>query len=262
LTDTWNPTQYDKFQREREQPFFDLLALVRQTPGMRAVDLGCGTGRLTRVLHEQLHARETTGIDRSARMLDQSREASTPGLVFEEGKIEDFPGARGAYDLIFSNAAYHWIEDHPALLARLAGALTPSGQLAFQVPAQHHQPSHRIAEDLTGVEPFRTALNGWHRPQPVLEPHEYASLLYALGFPAPVVRLHIYPHVLAGPEEVVEWMKGTLLTEYERHLPGDLYGAFVDAYRARMLQHLGNARPFFFPFRRILCWGQRAGIGD
>jgi trans-aconitate 2-methyltransferase len=262
VTDTWNPAQYDKFQREREQPFFDLLALVRPTLDMRAVDLGCGTGRLTRALHEQLHARETTGIDRSARMLHQSRDASTPGLVFEEGKIEDFPGARGAFDLIFSNAAYHWIEDHPALLARLAGALTPSGQLAFQVPAQHDQPSHRIAEDLTGVEPFRTALNGWHRPQPVLEPHEYASLLYTLGFPAPVVRLHIYPHVLAGPEEVVEWMKGTLLTEYERHLPGDLYGPFVEAYRARMLQHLGNARPFFFPFRRILCWGQRARTRD
>jgi len=268
VTDTWNPTQYDKFQREREQPFFDLLALVRPAPGMRAVDLGCGTGRLTRALHEQLHARETTGIDRSARMLvgvdPQVRPHPEPtlGLQFEIGTIEEFPGARGAFDLIFSNAAYHWIEDHPALLARLAGALTPSGQLAFQIPAQHDQPSHRIAEDLTGVEPFRTALDGWHRPQPVLEPHEYASLLYALGFPAPVVRLHIYPHVLAGPEEVVEWMKGTLLTEYERHLPGDLYGPFVEAYRARMLRHLGNARPFFFPFRRILCWGQRAGIRD
>jgi trans-aconitate 2-methyltransferase len=261
-SDTWNPTQYDKFQREREQPFFDLLALVQPAPGMRAVDLGCGTGRLTRALHEQLQARDTTGIDRSARMLEHSRDASTPGLRFEEGRIEDFPGARGSFDLIFSNAAYHWVEDHPALIARLAGALTPSGQLAFQVPAQHDQPSHRIADDLTDVEPFRTALSGWHKPQPVLEPHAYASLLFSLGFAAPVVRLHIYPHVLAGPEEVVEWMKGTLLTEYERHLPADVYPTFVEAYRARMLQHLGGARPFFFPFRRILCWGQRAGTRD
>ena len=283
MTDTWNPTQYDKFQREREQPFFDLLALVRPAPGMRVVDLGCGTGRLTRTLHEQLHARQTIGIDRSARMLvgaDTLRLArpelvegrarsgqahdrryddeATSGLEFELGTIEAFPDGRGAFDLIFSNAAYHWVEDHPALLARLAGALTPSGQLAFQIPAQHNQPSHLIAEDLTAVEPFRSALNGWHRPQPVLEPHEYASLLYSLGFTAPVVRLHIYPHVLAGPEEVVEWMKGTLLTEYERHLPADLYGPFVEAYRSRMLQHLGNTRPFFFPFRRILCWGERS----
>ena len=34
MTDTWDPAQYDKFQREREQPFFDLLSLVRPGPGM------------------------------------------------------------------------------------------------------------------------------------------------------------------------------------------------------------------------------------
>ena len=165
MTDTWNPTQYDKFQREREQPFFDLLALVRPAPAMRVVDLGCGTGKLTRELHARLGARETIGIDRSPKMLEGTRTASLPaGLTFEAGSIEDFPGPRGAFDLIFSNAAFHWVEDHDALLAHLAGALAPSGQLAFQVPAQHDHPSHRTAEALTGVEPFRSALGGWHRP--------------------------------------------------------------------------------------------------
>ncbi len=92
MTDTWNPAQYDKFQREREQPFFDLLSLVRPAPDMRAVDLGCGTGRLTRALHEHLRARETTGIDRSSRMLEESQhEAAPPGLRFEVGTIEAFP---------------------------------------------------------------------------------------------------------------------------------------------------------------------------
>ena len=92
VTDTWNPAQYDKFQREREQPFFDLLALVRPATEMRIVDLGCGTGKLTRLLHERLQARETIGIDRSARMLEQSQQAGgCPGLIFETGTIESFP---------------------------------------------------------------------------------------------------------------------------------------------------------------------------
>src|SRR6266508_4009013 len=135
MTDTWNPAQYDKFQREREQPFFDLMSLVRPTPRMRVVDLGCGTGKLTRLLHEQLQARETIGIDRSARMLEDSRQRDLPpGLTFETGTIESFPGTRGAFDLIFSNAAFHWVEDHASLLARFVSALNPSGQLAFQVP--------------------------------------------------------------------------------------------------------------------------------
>lgn len=259
-TDTWNPAQYNKFQREREQPFFDLLAMVQPSPNMRAVDLGCGTGQPTRILHERLSARETVGIDRSPNMLE--RQASAPplaGLRFEVGTIESFPGDRGAFDLVFSNAAFHWVSDHRTLLRRLAGALHPQGQLAFQVPASHDQPSHLVAEELAGAEPYKPAFNGWHREQPVLAPEDYARLLFDLGFDAPQVRLVVYPHVLAGPEEVVEWMKGTLLTEYQRHLPRELFDRFVTDYRARLLARLDARRPLFFPFKRILCWGRRSG---
>src|SRR5207245_2913265 len=125
MIDTWDPRQYDKFQREREQPFYDLLALVHRSPGMRIVDLGCGTGKLTRVLHDRLEARETVGVDRSEKMLEPARSDTLPnGLRFEVGTIESFAerAGRGAerVDLIFSNAAYHWVDDHDALLRRLA----------------------------------------------------------------------------------------------------------------------------------------------
>src|SRR5438067_13041656 len=101
--DPWNPTQYEKFQREREQPGIDLIALVRAEPGMHAVDLGCGTGRLTRRLHARLEGGTTVGIDRSARMLETARgEALPTGLSFECRDIESFQ-ATAAYDLIFSN---------------------------------------------------------------------------------------------------------------------------------------------------------------
>jgi trans-aconitate 2-methyltransferase len=131
--DPWNPDQYAKFAREREQPFHDLLAMVRPAPDMRVVDLGCGTGRLTRMLHERLHARETIGVDRSARMLDVAREVGgAPGLRFENASIEDFAFDEGSCDLVFSNAALHWVDDHDSLFARLASALAPGGQLAVK----------------------------------------------------------------------------------------------------------------------------------
>ena len=254
--DTWNPTQYDKFRREREQPFFDLLALIKPAPDMRIVDLGCGTGKLTALLHERLHARETVGVDRSARMLEAAGTGAPAGLRFEVGTIEAFDARRG-YDLIFSNAAFHWVEDHDALIPRLAAALEPGGQLAFQVPAMHDAASHTVAEELTAVEPFRTALDGWRRPQPVLSPGAYALLLHRAGFVAQHVRLVVYPHLLESREEVVEWMKGTLLTEYERHLAPRLFDRFVDEYRASLLAKLDARRPFFFPFNRILCWARK-----
>ena len=256
-TDAWNRQQYDKFQREREQPFFDLLALVRPGPGMRVVDLGCGTGKLTRVLHDQLGARETLGIDRSASMLAPTREATLPpGLRFEAGTIEEFIGGR--WDLIFSNAALHWVDGHEALLTRLAALLAPAGQIAFQVPAQHDTLTHQLAEALAAEEPFASAFGGWRRSQPVLAPDAYARLLYSCGFSEPKAQLIVYPHVLAGREDAVEWVKGAMLTDYQRHLPAAVFEAFVDEYRRRLLAQLDAGRPFFYPFKRILCWGQRA----
>jgi trans-aconitate 2-methyltransferase len=236
---------------------------------MRAVDLGCGTGKLTRVLHDRLGARETIGIDRSEKMLESTRGRPLPrGLRFEVGTIETFAAAGSAeaprdarenrYDLIFSNAAYHWIEDHDALVQGLVRLLAPGGQLAFQVPAQHDDATHVTADELERTEPFRTALGGWRRVHSVQPPDRYARLLYRSGFGDPNVRLIVYPHVLASREAVVEWMKGTLLTEYGRRLPADLFERFVEEYRGRLLPQLDAAQPYFFPFKRILCWGQRS----
>jgi trans-aconitate 2-methyltransferase len=271
-TDTWDPRQYDKFQREREQPFYDLLAMIRPDAGMQVVDLGCGTGKLTRVLHQRLQARETIGIDSSASMLAATRQApQVAGLRFEEGTIEAFAGraARGrsaaaevadaAPGLIFSNAAFHWVENHDALVPALFARLAPGGQLAFQVPAQHEDPSHVVAQELAADEPFRSALGGWRKPQPVLTAEAYARLFYKSGFTDTNVRLIVYPHVLAGRADVIEWMKGTLLTEYARHLPAELFEGFLDEYRTRLVARLDAAEPFFFPFKRILCWGIRPG---
>jgi trans-aconitate 2-methyltransferase len=262
MADTWDPAQYDKFQREREQPFHDLLELIQPRAGMRVVDLECGTGKLTGTLHERLSAGETMGIDRSDSMLASARSGvRRPGLHFSVGTIEAFvaePSSAAGWDLIFSNAALHWVDDHEALIARLAGLLAPSGQLAFQVPAQHDALPHRVADELAAVEPFASAFGGWRRSQPVLEPDEYARLLYRCGFAAPKVRLIVYPHVLASREDVVEWVKGTLLTVYKRQLRADVYDEFVREYRLRLLARLEDANPYFYPFKRILCWGQRS----
>ena len=259
VPDPWNPDQYGKFEHERKQPFYDLLAMVRPAAGMRVVDFGCGTGKLTRELHAQLQPRETIGIDRSRRMLDKARKTELPpGLGFQVGDIELFPDGMSGYDLIFSNAALHWVEDHEALFARLAAALAPNGQLAVQMPAMHDEISHLVAAEIFEAEPYQSASGGWRKPQPVLSPGAYARLLFHLGFSDPVVRLIVYPHVLAGPDEVVEWVKGTLLAEYSRHLPPDVYERFLAEYHAHLLERIGSERPFLFPFKRILLWGQRA----
>lgn len=252
----WNPEQYARFQRERAQPFFDLLDLVQPRPGMRVVDLGCGPGELTRELHHQLGARETLGIDSSPAMLAKSAAFAGDGLRFAEGDIGAFAG-EGQYDLVFSNAALQWVPDHEALLRCLTAALALGGQLAVQVPANHDHPSHTIAAEVARESPFREALGGHVRQPPVLAPEAYADLLHRLGFRKQHVRLQVYPHELESREAVIEWVRGTLLTDYQKRMPAELWPAFLDRYRERLLPALADTRPYFYPFKRILFWGAR-----
>jgi trans-aconitate 2-methyltransferase len=256
VTDAWDPQRYGRFAAERSEPFFDLLALVTPIPGGRAVDLGCGSGELTRELHRGTRAAETLGLDSSEAMLARAAALAGDGLRFERGDIDAF-APREPFDLVFSNAALHWVPDHAALLERLTRSLAPEGQLAFQVPDNFDHPSHHAARATALEEPFRSALAGASHPRNVLAPEVYAGILDDLGFREQTVRLQVYGHRLAAREEVVNWVEGTLLTFYKGRLPDTLYARFLEAYRARLFAALPDVRPFFFPFRRILARARR-----
>jgi trans-aconitate 2-methyltransferase len=253
--DPWKPEQYARFRAERRLPFDDLVSLLRPAPAPRVLDLGCGPGDLTRELHERLGARETLGVDSSPAMLEKAAALAGGGLRFAAGDAGRFEG--GPFDVVFSNAALHWVPDHEALLPRLAALVAPGGQLAVQVPHNDHHPSHAEARATAAEPPFAAALGGFVRESPVLPPERYAELLFRLGFAARRVRVEVYGHELASRDEVVEWVRGTTLTDYEKRLPPELWPAFLDRYRARLAAALPAERPCLYTFRRVLLWGQR-----
>lgn len=253
MQDAWKPDLYDRFETERSRPFYDLANLVHQQKGLRILDLGCGTGKLTQYLHKTLTAQETVGLDSSENMLLQARQFEGNGLRFESGKIEDCP-ISGKFDLIFSNAALQWVMGHEALLEKLRHKLRVGGQLAVQVPAMNSEPVHLLA--LETAQEFSKELGGFVRRLEVLKPEEYAKLLYKLGFVEQEVRLQIYGHLLPSRDAVVEWYRGTLLTAYEQELEAEIYQRFVQRYREKLMEYLEDERPFFFPYKRILIWGR------
>jgi trans-aconitate 2-methyltransferase len=257
MTSDWNPGQYERFKDERSRPFFDLLGLVRPQPSMRVADLGCGTGELTRDMHRRLGAAETLGIDSSPAMLEKTAAFAGDGLRFERRDIADFADAAG-FDLVFSNAALQWLPDHERLFARVAALVRPGGQLAFQMPMNHDYPSHTVAAEVAREPEFAAALGGHERKSPMLPPETYAELLFRLGFKEQHVRLQVYAHELASRDEVVEWVRGTLLTDYQKRLAPDAFARFLAHYRERLLPRLADERPFFYPFKRVLIWGRRA----
>jgi trans-aconitate 2-methyltransferase len=258
-TDAWDPNQYHRLRGERSQPFFDLLALVeRDDTAPRVVDLGCGTGELTAEAHAALGATQTIGIDSSASMLEQAAGLHMAGLSFREGDLAQFGDPDGV-DVIVSNAALHWVPDHDAVLARWRDALRAGGQIAVQMPTNADHPSHVLARAVAEEEPFLSAFDGEPPTDPVLRvrsPEDYAVVLDRLGFPRQHVRVQVYPHRMASTSEVVEWVKGTNLTRFEARLPAGLYAEYLDRYRTRLLDTLGDQRPYLYTFKRVLFWAR------
>jgi trans-aconitate 2-methyltransferase len=259
VPDCWNPDQYDRFKAQRSAPFHDLVALVEPPPpGARVVDLGCGTGELTAGLVERWQPAELIGLDSSPAMLAEAEPRARGPLRFVAGDLTE-PGLGGTYDVVLANASLQWVPDHPGVLARWTDLLAPGGQLAVQVPANVDHASHVVADEVAHEPRFAGALAGdvpRDTVHNVCRPEQYAELLDALGFTRQHVRLQVYGHHLGSTADVVEWVKGTSLTRFRTRMDDATYDAFVDRYRTRLLEVLGDRSPFFYAFKRILFWGR------
>ncbi len=257
MPDAWNPEQYERFAAERSQPFYDLAAMCRPIPGGRVIDLGCGPGGLTAELPTLLRAAEVLGLDSSPAMLAAAAPLERPGVRFVEGDLGPWVDP-GAWDIVLANASLQWVPDHAGVLARWQASLRPGGQLAVQMPSNADHPSHVVAAEVAHEEPFASAFPDGVPPDivaaNVLRPEQYAVLLDGLGFAEQHVRLQVYAHRLSSTAEVVEWVKGTALTRFEKVLPPELFAEYIDRYCTRLLAVLGDRSPYFYPFKRILLW--------
>jgi trans-aconitate 2-methyltransferase len=256
----WDPNQYNKFQTERAAPFDDLWRMIEPRPYLRVLDLGCGDGHLTRALADRLPSSDTLGLDSSPEMLARAAPLARPGLRFAQRTIEDAcaePSFLASWELLFSNAAIQWVDDHDALIPRLFDLISPGGQLALQLPSNHDHISHTLLRDIAAEPPFCDTFQGWSRRVPVLPLDRYAALLYACGGCDITVIEKVYPHVLADADAVLEWTLGTAALPYLSRLPAPLQPAFVTRYRALLRERLPQS-PIFYGFRRTLLSARRA----
>jgi trans-aconitate 2-methyltransferase len=246
----WDPAQYLKFAGPRLRPAIDLLQRIdAESPGT-VYDLGAGAGNVTRLIAARWPAARIVGIDGSAEMLAKAA-AENPQIKWQQADLAIWQPERPA-DVIYSNAALHWLDDHNRLFPSLFAGLAPKGVLAVQIPRNFGAPSHTLITETARSGPWRQRLEPLLRPSPVAEPEFYYDLLAPLAASLDIWETE-YLQVLDGENPVKEWTKGTWLTPLLAALDEPERSAFETAYGERVAAVYpprGDGKTLY-PFRRM-----------
>jgi len=254
---SWDPAQYLRFAGERMRPAVDLLARIGAASPASVVDLGCGAGNLAPLLLARWPQARLTGVDSSPEMLARARK-DHPGAQFELADIGAWQ-PRAPVDVVYSNAALHWLAGHEQRIVQLLEeAVAPGGTLAVQMPRNFSAPSHACIVETIEQGPWRARLEPHLRREPVAAPGAYWRLLDGRAAELQIWETE-YLQVLSGENPVAEYTKGTWLKQFLDRLEGGEREAFEADYRRRVRAWY-PAEPdgrTLFPFRRLFIVARR-----
>lgn len=175
----WDPTTYLQFDDERSRPFVDLVGRIGAVDPHTIVDLGCGPGGQTASLQARWPEAMITGFDSSPEMIASAAEHASDQVSFAVQDLRDWR-PETPVDVIISNATLQWIPEHRALLPQLVDSLTSQGWLAFQVPGNFDEPSHRLLRELAREPAYAEFTQTVEQPDSS-DPEDYLADLTALG---------------------------------------------------------------------------------
>lgn len=253
----WNPEVYNQFKSIRFQPFFDLMDLIEHKPEMQAVDLGCGTGEQTAILAERFEDARFLGIDSSEAMLAAKPEVMTDRLSFKQSSTEAWLQEAQAWDLVFSNAALQWSEDHKHLFPQIISKINPGGQLAIQMPYQPGNILNQLLAELAEEEPYKSQLKNWNRPSSVLTLDEYAAILFENGMKDIQLFQKVYPIIAEDSDTLFRFISGSALIPYLERLDEGQGEIFQVAFKEKIAQAFPKF-PAIYAFKRLLIYGKKA----
>jgi len=246
---TWDPNQYLRFERERTLPCRDLIARIAGGTPARIIDLGCGTGSSTALLRAQWPKARITGLDSSPEMIAAAT-ASDGSVTWCLADARTWT-AEEPFDLVFSNAALHWLPDHAALFPHLLRQVASGGALAVQMPVNFDSPAHRaireVAESPSWAPRWGSGLTSAH----VAPPASYFDWLTPDASGVELWQTE-YVHALPDAAAIVEWVKGTTLRPYlDRISAGEREEFLAEITRKVALAYVPQRNgQVLFPFRR------------
>ena len=227
----WDARDYAAHSAAQQEWARELIAKLHLRGDEAVLDVGCGDGRPTAQIAERLPKGSVLGIDRSASMIALANEqfpaADHPTLSFRQMDATSLELPR-AFDVAFSTAALHWMDDHEAILRGVQRSLRAGGRLLFQMGGRGNiREALAVVDEVIARPRWRGFFSGFAPPYHFYSPEDYEAWLPRAGFR--VARAELIPKDMrhVGPAAFVGWLRTTWFP-YTDRLPVELRDAFLD----------------------------------
>ncbi len=251
MNDMWNGTAYERYSAAQFAWGVEAIEALEFRGDERVLDLGCGNGRVTARLACRVPFGSVLGIDTSRSMLEHAQARRVFNMTFGRHDIRAFPVGRG-FDVIFSNAALHWVMEHENLQARIFRALRPKGRVRLQWAARGNCPGTMAALEKTARhKDFSAALGTWSSPWRTDTVESYKQVLEPFDYEKLRVWEEDRPWCFNDRNELEGWIDSTVMVPFLQTLPPGLHGRFRDMLVENVIANTEEQGGFVENFRRI-----------
>ena len=227
----WDGLSYRKVSALQTWLAGQSLTGVAMAGDERVLDVGCGDGRFTVAIADQLPDGSILGIDPSPRMITAAGSLESPRLRFAVGDVltMDF---RDEFDAVVSFNALHWVLDQHGALTRIRTALRDRSWALVQVVCAGPRPSLEAVAMRTCAQPaWRDHFAGFQAPFVHVDPARYAELAAGAGLRLTDREVRDHSWDFDGAEEFARWCR-VGFDSWTARLPDD---AAADAFVADVL---------------------------
>ena len=232
----WNAVAYAANSAVQQGWAHELIAKLKLRGDEHILDVGCGDGKVTAEIAAAVPRGLVVGIDASAEMISFARKtfpaSKISNLKFQIGDARQIRLTK-KFDVVFSNSALHWVDDHEAILRGASAVLKSGGRLLISCGGKGNAHDVFLAiRPVMRLKRWREFFRQMPLPYFFYAPSDYEKWLPKAGFKINSLTLAPKDVAYDGTENFATWLRTTWLP-FTQRVPENLRAEFIAAVTQR-----------------------------